>query len=62
MAHVNFKFSTDFSTSKKGDVKRFDKPLAVQLRKRGLGDWEKEAEPVQADKELKPVARRKAKK
>ena len=58
MSHVNFYFTKDFSTSKKGDAKRLYKPLAIILQKRGVGDF-KEAEPVIADKELKPVRSRK---
>jgi hypothetical protein len=60
MSHVNFKFSKDFSTSKKGDVKRLYKPLAVALRKRGLGAYsEKEESPAVENKELKPVKAKK---
>ena len=58
---VKFQFNQDFSTSKAGDVKVMDKPFALNLVARGLGEI-LEGEPKQftppSDKSEKIVKHR----
>jgi hypothetical protein len=58
MARVLFEFGKDFSNSRKGDVKKLDRGLANDLKRRGIGFYIEEDDPPVVKKPLTKKAKK----